>query len=128
MHLAHGGKKSDNREAGGCRHQAQTSVDLRMRPENPPSLAGTVPRPSRSPQRRAVGEPQSALSGVRVTLASRVSTPGPCRSDRPLLGGDEVAAMAERFWLDVPYAEKQQAKDAGARWDGKARRWYAQTS
>lgn len=31
----------------------------------------------------------------------------------------------ERSWLDVAYAEKDQAKAAGARWDGAARRWYA---
>ncbi|HEX4830424.1 MAG TPA: DUF5710 domain-containing protein [Trebonia sp.] len=30
-----------------------------------------------------------------------------------------------RIWLDVPYAEKDQAKAAGARWDAAARRWYA---
>jgi hypothetical protein len=28
-------------------------------------------------------------------------------------------------WLDVPYAEKDQAKQLGARWDQGARRWYA---
>lgn len=31
----------------------------------------------------------------------------------------------ERTWLDVPYAEKDEAKAHGARWDPKARRWYA---
>ncbi|MEU5429066.1 DUF5710 domain-containing protein [Streptomyces olivoreticuli] len=33
--------------------------------------------------------------------------------------------MVERIWLDVPYAEKDQAKKAGARWDPAAKRWYA---
>ncbi|MDJ0340417.1 DUF5710 domain-containing protein [Streptomyces sp. H10-C2] len=33
--------------------------------------------------------------------------------------------MVERIWLDVPYAEKDQAKQAGARWDPAAKRWYA---
>ncbi|MEV5508564.1 DUF5710 domain-containing protein [Streptomyces orinoci] len=33
--------------------------------------------------------------------------------------------MVERIWLDVPYAEKDQAKAAGARWDPAAKRWYA---
>ncbi|WP_116451505.1 DUF5710 domain-containing protein [Blastococcus litoris] len=33
--------------------------------------------------------------------------------------------MPERLWLDVPYAEKDAAKAAGARWDPDARRWYA---
>ncbi|GLZ48718.1 hypothetical protein Acsp06_49030 [Actinomycetospora sp. NBRC 106375] len=28
-------------------------------------------------------------------------------------------------WLDVPYAEKDDAKAAGALWDRRARRWYA---
>jgi Domain of unknown function (DUF5710) len=31
----------------------------------------------------------------------------------------------ERIWLDVPFAEKDSAKQAGARWDTAARRWYA---
>lgn len=30
-----------------------------------------------------------------------------------------------RHWLDVPYAEKDEAKAAGARWDSGARRWFA---
>jgi hypothetical protein len=33
--------------------------------------------------------------------------------------------MPERLWLDVPYAEKDAAKAAGARWDPDVRRWYA---
>ena len=31
----------------------------------------------------------------------------------------------EKTWLAVPYGEKEQAKRLGARWDGKARSWYA---
>lgn len=31
----------------------------------------------------------------------------------------------DRIWLDVPFAEKDRAKQAGARWDPAARRWYA---
>lgn len=33
--------------------------------------------------------------------------------------------VVERIWLDVPYSQKDQAKAAGARWDGQAGRWYA---
>lgn len=33
--------------------------------------------------------------------------------------------VGERIWLDVPYAEKDRAKKAGARWDPVAKRWYA---
>ena len=31
----------------------------------------------------------------------------------------------DRIFLDVPFADKDAAKAAGARWDGAARRWYA---
>lgn len=30
-----------------------------------------------------------------------------------------------RIWLDVPYAQKDQAKVLGARWDPEVKRWYA---
>ena len=30
-----------------------------------------------------------------------------------------------KIWLDVPYAEKDEAKAHGARWDPGAKRWYA---
>lgn len=30
----------------------------------------------------------------------------------------------ERFYLDCPYAEKDEAKALGARWDHTARKWY----
>jgi hypothetical protein len=30
----------------------------------------------------------------------------------------------DRVYLDVPFADKDQAKAAGARWDPSAKRWY----
>jgi Domain of unknown function (DUF5710) len=36
-----------------------------------------------------------------------------------------VTDAPARVWLEVPYAEKEAAKRAGARWDLPARRWYA---
>ena len=33
-----------------------------------------------------------------------------------------------KIWLDVPFAEKDEAKAGGARWDPAARRWYAPRS
>ncbi|MGV2917042.1 DUF5710 domain-containing protein [Streptomyces alfalfae] len=33
--------------------------------------------------------------------------------------------MADRIWLDVPYADKDRAKKAGAWWDPAAKRWFA---
>lgn len=40
-------------------------------------------------------------------------------------GGRERAGARRRVWLEVPYAEKDAAKSAGARWDPAARTWYA---
>ncbi|MFD2796442.1 DUF5710 domain-containing protein [Promicromonospora vindobonensis] len=31
----------------------------------------------------------------------------------------------ERIWLDVPYSQKDEAKEAGARWSPGAKRWFA---
>ena len=31
----------------------------------------------------------------------------------------------ENIWLDVPFADKDAAKEAGARWDREEKRWYA---
>jgi Domain of unknown function (DUF5710) len=33
--------------------------------------------------------------------------------------------LVARCWLDVPFADKDAARAAGARWDPAARRWYA---
>jgi hypothetical protein len=35
-----------------------------------------------------------------------------------------AARQAGRAWLEVPYAEKDEAKARGARWDPQAKRWY----
>ncbi len=39
--------------------------------------------------------------------------------------GAQVGPGQARVWLDVPYAEKDEAKTLGARWDAQARQWYA---
>ncbi|MGW1682311.1 DUF5710 domain-containing protein [Saccharopolyspora sp. NPDC002376] len=33
--------------------------------------------------------------------------------------------MPQRIWLDVPFAEKDEAKSHGARWDPSGKRWFA---
>lgn len=38
---------------------------------------------------------------------------------------ESTSNAAARAWLDVPYAEKDEAKAAGARWDPQARCWFA---
>lgn len=30
----------------------------------------------------------------------------------------------KRIWLKVPYAEKDKAKELGAKWDASAKKWY----
>src|SRR5699024_3798561 len=37
----------------------------------------------------------------------------------------EAAPAPQHVWLDVPFAEKDEAKALGARWDRRERRWYA---
>lgn len=40
--------------------------------------------------------------------------------------GNQVGGGGQaRAWLDVPFAEKDEAKAEGARWDAAAKRWYA---
>jgi len=36
-----------------------------------------------------------------------------------------VRGVGERAYVDVPFAEKDEAKRLGARWDMAERRWYA---
>jgi hypothetical protein len=38
---------------------------------------------------------------------------------------DQAQREAERIVLDVPYDEKNRAKEAGARWDGTRKLWYS---
>ena len=45
-------------------------------------------------------------------LYNKIEKPLP----KPLIGS---------VWLRVPYADKDLAKQAGARWDAKAKHWYA---
>lgn len=42
-----------------------------------------------------------------------------------ILAGMTAQRGGARVWLEVPYAEKDQAKQLGARWDPTERRWYA---
>ena len=54
-----------------------------------------------------------------MTEGSAVPRAGRCKQTLP-------SGMCERrHWLSVPYAEREQAKAAGARWSEEARCWYA---
>ena len=66
---------------------------------------------------RQVSVPGFTVSRMRRFLRGSVTVYG--RSDAG--GCDESGPL----WLDVPFAEKDEAKRLGARWDQAARRWYA---
>ena len=48
------------------------------------------------------------------------NTPASAQSASPF-----AAAPQPRAYLNVPYAEKDEAKTLGARWDNVKRQWYA---
>lgn len=63
---------------------------------------------------RPSAEHYSAVKGNRIQVAGD-ATPEEARK----------MTAREKTWLNVPYVEKDQAREAGARWDRKAKRWYA---
>ena len=65
------------------------------------------------------------VAGMRnfwVRSRSPAVSTGP--SSAPWVNVDDRPGPA-CLWLDVPFAEKDEAKQLGARWDQSARRWYA---
>lgn len=75
-------------------------------------VPGTIPR-SVLP----VGESSSKTTRLPDQAPHRFSKPSP-RSDLPV--SDRRAVL----FLNVPFAEKDEAKRLGARWDAAARKWY----
>jgi Domain of unknown function (DUF5710) len=79
--------------------------------------------------------PRPVLTSTSTSTWATPIIPAPQELHLPrLLGGRgtwisvtrrRYRAGVERLWLDVPFAEKDQAKAAGARWDPEARRWFA---
>jgi hypothetical protein len=51
------------------------------------------------------------------------SNPGPKSAAKPA-APSASAAGDDKFHLTVPFAEKDNAKALGARWDAAARKWY----
>jgi antirestriction protein ArdC len=49
------------------------------------------------------------------------------RDDRPSVSAEsgQQGEPEEKTWLNVPYTQRYLAKDAGAKWDGEAKLWYA---
>ncbi len=59
-------------------------------------------------------EPDRSAAAVRATRAEYEGGPG-----------SRNKGVAGRAYLDVPYEEREAAKDAGAKWDWRAKSWYA---
>lgn len=60
-----------------------------------------------------------------VTRAQRVGLDAERTPSRPVLHEQPEKPMAERTYLAVPFAEKNEAKALGAKWDKEAKSWYA---
>ena len=93
---------------------------------------------------RPSAEHYSAAKGNRIQVAGD-ATPEEARMIfeklAPHLSSDRTVSMAttegvmqhrgermtarEKTWLNVPYVEKDQAREAGAKWDPQAKHWYA---
>ena len=83
---------------------------------------------------RTTEERSSGVDGVRLatTLGNAglrrhimVTTAADSDSPSAVVPVSRQPTADTRVWLDVPFADKDRAKQAGARWDQKAKRWYA---
>lgn len=59
-----------------------------------------------------------------VNLAFRSAGPEPAIQSTGGSPGASSASSGARVYLDIPFAEKDAAKAAGAKWDKDARKWY----
>lgn len=78
---------------------------------------------ARAKRQEAVEQWHKAADALRESRQAQAQTRQE-QDPRPVLVENGEKAM-ERTWLNVPYAEKNQAKAQGARWDREARSWYA---
>jgi hypothetical protein len=64
---------------------------------------------------------------TRTVSRDEISTSGPPATERGILTSEpKVKPGTKRatLFLEVPFAEKDHAKSAGARWDSQKRKWY----
>jgi hypothetical protein len=60
------------------------------------------------------------LAGGEQQIVPAKPTVKPKQARKPLAQGNDRAAV----FLDVPFAEKDDAKHLGAKWDSAMRKWY----
>ena len=74
---------------------------------------------------------ERGAAAARAAGSERDALPNVTRSPQPTSAQSSEVAMpstaerVERVYLAVPYADKEQAKALGARWDRDAKAWYA---
>ncbi|EMF7039447.1 DUF1738 domain-containing protein [Salmonella enterica] len=71
------------------------------------------------------GGTDDAAEKSAVTQAQRVGLDADRKATRPVLHEKPEKPMQERTYLAVPFAEKNEAKALGAKWDKDAKSWYA---
>ncbi|GAA1254368.1 AAA domain-containing protein [Streptomyces javensis] len=97
-------------------------TDLMMRFTDPASCERVSRVIERARKERAAWNPRQAVSGGSRHERG-AAAPSTLSGDDAVSPGDVVDG---RLYLQVPYAEKEEAKEElCARWDGKRRLWYA---
>lgn len=71
------------------------------------------------------GGTDEAAEKSAVTRAQRVGLDADRQATRPVLHEKPEKPMQERTYLAVPFAEKNEAKALGAKWDKDAKSWFA---
>lgn len=72
------------------------------------------------------GADDDAAEKNAVSRAEKISVDADRGPARAVLHEQPEKAMEERTYLAVPYAEKNEAKAQGAKWDKEAKSWYAE--
>lgn len=108
--------------------QAYTVQSRRTVPENAAKHAGQqAVYVQLDDGRRAwgFGGTDEAAEKSAVTQAQRVGLDADREANRPVLHEQPEKPMPARTYLAVPFAEKNEAKALGAKWDKDAKSWYA---
>lgn len=108
--------------------QAYTVHSRRTVPENAAQHAGQqAVYVQLDDGRRAwgFGDTDQAAEHSAVTRAQRVGLDAERTPSRAVLHEQPEKPMADRTYLAVPFAEKNDAKALGAKWDKDAKSWYA---
>jgi len=69
--------------------------------------------------------PEASCGSPQGSASYAASFPGSASSSSFAASPSALPWTPGRRYLDVPYAEKNDAKKKGAKWDAQARRWYA---